>query len=328
MNTPQKVLITGANGFIGRAIAERFLQLGVSVVGVDLHANPALNVHAGSVAQAGDWQKLAKGCDVIIHTAAVVSNTATAPLYRQVSVGSVRHVINAAIAADASRVVHLSSIAAYGLDFEHLRHETDDIGVLTGHPYCDAKAASEHAALAAHAAGDMDCTIVRPGDVYGPASRPWVLIPLELIKKNQLILPAQGRGIFSPVYIDNLLDGMVAAATHSQAAGQIYNITDGVGVSCREFFAHHWRWAGKRGSIPCLPTRLAQGMTKSGEWMFRHVLRQPTEISSSSLAMLTRQATYSIAKAQQQLGYCPQVNLAEGIRRTEAWVKDQGLMGR
>ena len=54
MNTPQKVLITGANGFIGRAIAERFLQLGVSVVGVDLQANPALNVHAGSVAA---WSK-------------------------------------------------------------------------------------------------------------------------------------------------------------------------------------------------------------------------------------------------------------------------------
>ncbi|RYZ97859.1 MAG: NAD(P)-dependent oxidoreductase, partial [Moraxellaceae bacterium] len=197
MAIPQKVMITGANGFIGRAIAQRFLELGSSVVGVDLQANPAMNVYSGNVAVAGEWQKLAKGCDLVIHTAAVVSNTASAELYREVSVGSVRKVIEAAIYGDASRVLHFSSIAAYGLDFATQRTETDDICLLTGHPYCDAKAASEHAVLAAHASGDMACTIIRPGDVYGPGSRPWVLIPLSLIRKNQFLLPAKGQGVFS-----------------------------------------------------------------------------------------------------------------------------------
>lgn len=327
MSTPQKIFVTGANGFIGRAISQRFLQMGIPVVGVDLQANPALNVHAGNVAQAGDWQRLAKGCDLVIHTAAVVSNTATAELYRQVSVGSVRHVINAAIDGDASRVMHLSSIASYGLDFNRTRTETDDICLLSGHPYCDAKAASEHAALAAHAAGEMACTVIRPGDVYGPGSRPWVLIPLDLIQKNQFLLPMQGRGVFSPVYVDNLLDGIVAAAIHNQAAGQIYNLTDGVDVTCLDFFAHHWRWAGKRGKPVCLPTSLAQGLTKGSEWLLRSVLQQHTEISGSSLAMLTRRAGYSIAKAQQQLGYQPQVDLATGMQRTEDWLRQQQLIG-
>lgn len=327
MRTPQKVLVTGAGGFIGRAVTERFLQMGSHVIGVDLQANPALNIHSGNVAQAGDWQILAQGCDLVVHTAAVVSNTATAEMYRQVSVGSVRHVVDAAVRGDASRVIHFSSIAAYGLDFDRAQTEQDDICLLTGHPYCDAKAASEHAALAAHAAGQIACTIIRPGDVYGPASRPWVTIPLQLIQKNQFLLPMHGRGVFSPVYIDNLIDGTVAAATQDQAAGQIYNLTDGVDVACLDFFAHHWRWAGKRGRPICLPTGVAQQLTSSSEWLIRQVLRQPTEISRSSLAMLTRRAGYSIAKAQQQLGYQPQVDLATGIQRTERWLRQQNLIG-
>lgn len=326
-NLPQKVLITGANGFIGRALSQRFLQMGVPVVGVDLQENQNFNVHVGNVAHAGEWQKLAKGCDLVVHTAAVVSNTATAKLYQQVSVGSVRHVIDAAMYGEANRVIHLSSIASYGLDFTRTRTEKDDICTLSGHAYCDAKAASEHAALAAHAAGEMACTIIRPGDVYGPGSRPWVLLPLELMKKNQFILPMHGRGIFSPVYIDNLLDGVIAAATQGHAAGQIYNITDGVDVACLDFFAQHWRWLGKHGKPICLPTPVAQALTKSTEWLLQRALRQSTEISASSLAMLARQAGYSIQKAKQQLGYQPRIDLAQGMQQTEQWLRAEKIIG-
>ena len=326
MKIPSKVFITGANGFIGRALMERFRKVGSVVVGVDLSANHELGVYAGNVASAGEWQQLAKGCDLVIHTAAVVSNSAPAELYRQVSLGSVRLVLDAAIQGGASRFVHLSSIASYGLDFTTERKETDAISLLSGYAYCDAKAASEHAALAAHAAGEIDCTIIRPGDVYGPGSRPWVLIPLDMIKKRQFILPAQGRGVFSPVYIDNLLDGMVLAATNPAAAGHIFNITDGLSLSCNEFFSHHWRWAMKDGTIPVMSTRTAQMITSAGEFVLNGLLKKNTEISSGSLAMLTRQAGYSIQKAQTMLQYQPAISLKEGMMKTEQWLIQQGLI--
>jgi nucleoside-diphosphate-sugar epimerase len=326
MQIPAKVFITGANGFIGRAIADRFRALGSGVVGVDLNANRELNVHAANVAQPGDWQALAKGCELVIHTAAVVSNAAPAALYRSVSLGSARLAVQAAAQGDASRFLHLSSIAAYGLDFDSDRTESDDIALLSGFPYCDAKAASEHPVLAAHAAGEIACTIVRPGDVYGPGSRPWVLIPLEMMKKRQFLLPAGGRGLFSPVYIDNLLDGMVAAALNPAGSGQIFNITDGQSVPCLDFFTPHWRWAGHRGKPPVLPTAVAKTVTRAGEFLLNDVLKRNTEISAGSLAMMTRRAGYSIAKAERVLGYRPAVGLEAGLQRTGEWLLQQRLV--
>jgi nucleoside-diphosphate-sugar epimerase len=94
-----------------------------------------------------------------------------------------------------------------------------------------------------------------------------------------------------------------------------------------DFFSHHWRWADKSGKPLVLPTRLAQELTRGSEWIFRKVLQQPTEISSSSLAMLTRSSSYSIAKAQTQLHYQPKIDLLTGMQQTERWLHDHKMIG-
>ncbi|MBA2349602.1 MAG: NAD-dependent epimerase/dehydratase family protein, partial [Solirubrobacterales bacterium] len=73
MSTPRRVFITGASGFIGRALAEHYRQAGAQVRGMDLRADPAAGVVAGDLAIAGPWQEHAGGCDLVINTAAVVS---------------------------------------------------------------------------------------------------------------------------------------------------------------------------------------------------------------------------------------------------------------
>src|SRR5205814_2467530 len=92
-------------------------------------------------------------------------------------------------------------------------------------PYTDTKIAGEQIVLQAHAAGELECTVVRPGDVYGPRSRPWVVLPLEAIRRRQLVLPARGRGLVSPVYVDDLVEGYVRAAREPAAAGQVITVT-------------------------------------------------------------------------------------------------------
>jgi nucleoside-diphosphate-sugar epimerase len=319
-----RVFLTGGRGFIARALAQRYRADGAEVAGVDLVADPEHGIVAGDVTAPGAWQEHMAGSDLVIHTAAVVSNAVDLDTCWRVNVLGTRTAIAAAAQAGVGRVVHISSIRAFsdlgypdGVDEQH-PVRTD------GNAYVDTKVASEQVALQAHAAGEVPCTVIRPGDVYGPGSRPWTLLPLEIIKANRFLLPAMGRGVFSPVYIDNLVDGLRLAAEQPQAAGQVFTLSDGIGVSCREFFSHYFRMLGKRGPV-CLPTPLAVGLA-SGAGAVERLRGRQSEINATSMRYFARRGTYSIAKARRLLGYEPTVSLDEGMRRTEVWLRERGLL--
>jgi nucleoside-diphosphate-sugar epimerase len=320
--TASRVFITGASGFIGAALTERFAALGAEVRGVDVCADPSRSIVAGDIAEPGDWQAHATGCELIIHTAAIVSMRGSDPgaVWRTNALGT-RYVLDAARGAGAARVVHLSSVTVFGFAFPDGVDEsypTQPNGV----PYVDTKIASEALVLRAHAAGEIAGTIVRPGDVYGPRSRPWTVLPVEELVRRRFILPALGRGIFSPVYIDNLIDGIVAACEPAGAGG-VFTLTDGVGVTTREFFGYYARLLGRR--LPVLPTGAAAALASAAALGAR-VTGQETEVNAAAARYLARTGTYAIDRARATLGYDPQVSLAEGMDRTAVWLREQGLV--
>jgi 2-alkyl-3-oxoalkanoate reductase len=319
---PARVFITGANGFIARALATRLRELGAQVSGVDLTASPADQVVAGSTVEPQRWADHLRGVDVVVHTAALVSNAAPLDKAWEVNVLGTQRVLRAAAAAGVARFVHLSSIAAYGFDFANGVDESDPVRV-SGYSYVDTKVNSEHVVLAAQAAGEIATTIIRPGDVWGPESRPWTIIPLEMIGKGQMILPAHGKGIFSPVYIDNLVDGVILALASDDAVGQIFNLTDGYGISCADYFGRLATMAA--GKVRTLPTPAALRLaTVLGAVQRR--LGMQSELTAATVGMLRRTGTYSIEKARTKLGFEPAVSLDEGMRRVEQWARAEGLI--
>lgn len=319
-----RVFITGANGFIGRALAAHLLERGDDVCGVDIRPDPSRGVVAGDISAAGDWQDAVAGADVVLHTAALVSNVPTLDEAWRVNTLGTRRVLDAAVAANVGRFVYVSSVRAFSdLGFPDGVTEEQPLRP-DGNPYVDTRIATEQAVLQAHAAGEIPVTIVRPGDVYGPGSRPWTILPIEMIKANRFILPAMGKGIFSPVYIDDLVDGILRAAEVPDAAGQVFTLSGGVGVTCSEFFGHYYRMLGKRGPV-VVPTRVAIGLAHGFETV-SGLLRTSTEANPTSVRYLCRTGTYSIDKARRILGYDPKVDLDEGMRRVQGWLTEQGMV--
>ncbi len=319
-----RVFVTGANGFIGGAVAERFAAAGAQVAGVDFSADPSRAVLAGDVAERGAWQDAFAGADIVVHTAAIVSNAYDGDESWRINVLGTRHVVEAAATAGVPRLVHLSSVRAFS-DLGFPDGVTEDHPVRPdGNPYVDTKIASEQVVLQAHAAGEIEAAVVRPGDVYGPGSRPWTVLPLEIIRSNRFILPARGRGIFSPVYIDDLVTGLTLAAEHPAAAGHVFTMGPARGVPAKEFFGHYFRMLGKRGPL-CLPTPVAVAAASLAGTAER-LRGNRTEINATSMRYLARPGGYSIDKARRLLGYEPQVDLAEGMRRTESWLREQRLL--
>lgn len=316
--------ITGANGFIGRALAAHFGAAGWSVRGVDRVADPARGVVSGDTTEPAGWERHLDGCEVLLHTAAVVSNAVAADVQWTVNVLGTRRVIEAATRARVGRVVHLSSVRAYGdLGFPPLVDESWPLRP-DGHAYVDTKVASEAVAFQAHAAGDVAVTVIRPGDVYGPGSRPWTVIPVEETRKGRLILPAGGKGVFSPVFVDDVVHGIFLAATHPDASGQAFNLPGPVPVTCAEFFGHYARMQG----LPpqrTVPTAVAVALA-SAVGTFERMRGRPSELNAETVRYLTRTGGYSRAKAQRVLAWIPRVGLADGMDVTERWLRAEGLI--
>ena len=319
-----RVCITGASGFIGRALAERWRELGVDVIGIDRVPDPGHGVQGGDISQPGAWQKAAVGCDLVVHTAALVGMPSDVSGFWAVNVRGTRLAVEAARDAGVKRFVHFSSVVTFGLDFPDGVDERWPVQP-TGVAYVDTKIAAEQVVLQAHAAGELEVTVVRPGDVYGPASRPWTVLPIELLKARRLMLPARGRGIHSPVFVDDLVGGVVSAATSEEAAGQVITLSGGVGVETRDFFGYYARMLGRRG-VPAVPTAalLAGAAVQDRIARMRGALNELTPDGVRYLAL--RRGTYGIAKAHELLGWAPAVGLEEGMERTEEWLRAQRLI--
>jgi nucleoside-diphosphate-sugar epimerase len=320
----ERVFITGALGFIGRALADRLRSGGWEVAGVDVRADPARGVVAGDVSEPCGWQREVAASALVIHTAAIVSNVPGLAEQWRVNVLGTRRALDAAYDAGVRRFVHLSSVRAFSdRDFPDGVEESWPVRP-DGSAYVETKIASEQVALQAHAAGEVEVTVVRPADVYGPGSRPWTLVPLELIRSGRALLPARGRGIFSPVYIDNLVDGIELAARHPEAAGEVFTISDGRAVTTAEFFGYYREMLGA-GRITRVPTAVATALAAVAATVNR-LRGHPTEETPEAVRYLARQGTYSIEKARRVLGYEPRVSLDEGMRRTEAWLRERSLV--
>ena len=321
----RRVSITGAAGFIGTALAARYREEGWEVAGIDVRADAERGIVAGDIAEPGAWQEAARGCDLVVHTAAIVSNTATIDDAWRVNVRGTRHVLDAARDAGVSRVVVFSSLAVYSHDRDGGVDEQTPVRP-TGAVYGDTKIAAEQVAFQAHASGEVAVTVVRPGDVYGPGSRPWTVLPVAMLRRRQVVLPARGRGRFVPVYVDDLVEAVVRAAAHPDAAGHVFAVTGGCSVSTREFFGHYSRMLGLRPP-PVASTRVAVAVAETIGRTLR-ALGRPSEANAATMRMLSATGDVSIAKAREVLGWAPRIDLEEGMRRTEAWLAAEGYLPR
>jgi len=309
------VAVTGAGGFIGTAMCRRLVAEGHEVVGIDVDPAAAARVTAtgaqfrrADVADRGAVRGAIDGAMLIVHTAALLPGSGAMADFVRVNVGGTENVCVAARDAGVERLVHLSSVAAWGYDFKTDITEDEPVATRSPNPYIATKAASE---LIARKYG---ATIVKPGDVYGPGSQPWVVLPIELIKAGRFALPMKGRGIVTLVYVDDLVDCVYRALTLPEGAGGVFTAWDGRPVTAREFFEHHARLLGKDG-VRTAPAAI-----------LRPVLRLTPGVDPGDLQFLMRRAVYPNARAREVLGWEPRVTLEEGMRRTEDWLREERLL--
>ncbi len=333
--TGTRVFVTGANGFVGRALMARCAALGADTVGVDFRADDERGVRGGDINSPEAWAEHIRGCDIVVHTAAIVTNNVDPAEAWHVNVVGTRRVLDAASAAGVARFVYVSTMgAARFAQIETAAVERSLPGeplderwplMPVGNSYTDTKIAAEHVVLAAHGAGRIAATVIRPADIYGPGCRPWVLEPLAAVRGGKFLLPNHGKGLFTAIYVDDLVDGIIAAATNADAAGHIFHLGGEAPITTGEYFGHFYRMLGKAGPPKAYSTRTATVIAEAARLVFR-LRGKHTELGRGVMQMLNKSRPVSNTKAHEMLGWWPEVDLDEGMRRTEEWLRAEGLL--
>jgi nucleoside-diphosphate-sugar epimerase len=271
---PRRVLLTGASGFIGCRVAE-LLRLREKCEVRALVNNPGnasrlarldLEMVQASLDARSDPRKLVEGCDAVVHCA-IGTEYADSRRIFDVTVGGTRQLAEAALKAGVKRFVHLSTISVYGddSDLTGTLDEAIPARPASGSVYGASKLQAER--IVAKLAGrGLPAVIFRPARVFGPFGRTFVTRPIQAIAQGRFQWLGSPDVPCDMVYVDNVAEAILRAiaAPAERVVGQVFNVSDGLGMTWREFY-HQLAFALSL-DVASTPISPARPPRRGGAW--------------------------------------------------------------
>ncbi len=316
-----RVLVTGANGFVGKALCANLLGAGHEAWGLVRSPGSCIPGVREWVLSGPDfcgvdvaWPRDVR-FDTVLHLAArvhMMRDAATDPLaaYRATNVEGMLRLARAAAHAGVRRFVFLSSVKALG-EIEPSRPWREDDAPVPVDPYGRSKLEAERALqifCESPDSGGMQWVILRPPLVYGPGVRANFLRLMQAIDRG-IPLPV-GRAIAprSLVYLDNLADALGHCAFDARAAGNVFHVTDGEDLSVHALVGRLARLLGRPARRVAVPVALLRSLAK--------ILGRRDEIDR-----LVSPLRLDSGKLRKLLDWNPPYSVDAGLAATVTWYR-------
>ena len=320
-------MVTGATGFTGGHLARALKSRGHAVRALVRNLDKAqplaqagIELFAGDIADAESVKRAVAGSDVVYHIAAVYRE-ARHPMdyYRRINVEGTRNVLDAVAGGHVGRVVHCSTVGVHG-DVQMFPAD-EDSPFAPDDIYQVTKLAGEVVVRERIAAG-LPGVIFRPQGIYGPGDRRFLKL-FSTIYRGTFRMIGSGKVLYHMTYVSDLVDGIILCGEHPDAVGQTYILGGPHHTTLNELVETVADVMGKkvrRGRIPVAPVMVA---AVACEWLCKPFGIEPP-LYPRRLDFFIKSRAFSIAKAQRELGYQPQVTLEDGLRRTFEWYQKMG----
>ena len=332
----RRVLVTGASGFIGGWIVRGLHERGYAVRALYRRERPpeplaalaasGVELLRGDLSREGEVRSAARGEEAVVHAAGLATDWGPAELFFRQNVESTSRLLAASRAAGCRVFLYLGSAAVHGFGPHHRSTEEGPYYAPVS-AYQISKHQAEEAVLAANAPG-FRTAVLRPANVYGPGDTTTFYRLLAGQERGIRAILSRGRRLTSVVYIEDLLQAVVLALESEAAAGQVFNITSGEQVSWGELMGYSATLLGVHPWLELpLPLGRALAALLSGVYRLLGIRRDPP-LTPYRWAHVAYDFDFSIEKARRLLGYRPQVDWREGLRRTvEAYREERSSRG-
>ncbi|MFG3116915.1 GDP-mannose 4,6-dehydratase [Streptomyces sp. NPDC048197] len=312
----RRVLVTGAEGFIGSTLVDLLVEAGAEVRAF-VHYKPyaekgnlasylrpggPVEMVAGDVRDAGRVADAVAGCDTVFHLAALIGipySYDSPGAYVQTNVVGTENVAEACRRHAVRRLVHTSTSEVYGT--ARTAPIAEDHPLQPQSPYSASKIGADMTALSNWHAFELPVTVVRPFNTYGPRQSARAVIPTILAQ-----LHAGAReiklGSLTPTrdftYVTDTAAGFLALAGCDRALGQVVNLGTGREIAIGALAEALIAASGRDAEVVVDPARLRP--------------------SGSEVERLLSDNS----RAREWSGWQPEVSLEEGLKRTSAWVAE------
>jgi nucleoside-diphosphate-sugar epimerase len=316
-----RAFVTGGSGFVGGRLLDVLARGGHTAVGLARSDRAAAAVAAhGATAVRGDLHDAAAlragmaGADLVVHAAAKLTGGARELAeYHRVNVAGTRAVVDAARAAGVAQLVYVSTeqvVMSRGplvRADETLPYPDRPIG-----PYAATKQGGERVVR------EAGMVVVRPRMVWGRGDTTLLPVVVDAVRSGRLRWIGGGRQLTSTCHVDNVVEGILAAAERGRP-GEVYFLTDGEPVVFREFWSALLASQGVEPPTGTLPRGVAMALAGAAETAWR-LLRRPGEppLDRMTVALLGDECTVDDGKARRELGYEGRTSVAAGLAELRA----------
>ena len=318
-----RILVTGASGMLGRAVAQRLIGRGdrVRVFQRRPAGIPGAEEVLGDVTRPGELVSAVDGMDAVVHLAAKVTVTGPWRDFVRANVDGVNHLVEAMRTAGVRTLVHVSSpsVAHHGSALFGVGAGPADPDRTRGH-YAHSKALGELLALGSDGP-QLAVVAIRPHLVWGPGDTQLVARIVERARRGRLAVIGTGAALIDTTYVDNAAAAMVAAVDRIGAArGQALVVSNGEPRPVGELFEQLCAAAGVAPPRRRVPFRVAWTAGAAVDAAWSALRRQDDPPITRFLAeQLATAHWFDQRRTRRLLGWTPEIDLDTGLARLASW---------
>ncbi|HRJ41174.1 MAG: NAD-dependent epimerase/dehydratase family protein [Caldilineaceae bacterium] len=323
-----KVLVTGATGFLGQALARRLCGLGADVSG--LGRNPAVLARleregirpiSADLADGEAIRAACQGQEIVFHAGALAAPWGKREDFYKSNVLGTQNVTAGCEASGVQRLVHVSTPSVYfGLDSLESVREDAPLPARPVNEYARTKLLAEGEVDRAFGRG-LPVITIRPRAIFGPGDTTILPRLIARLKTGRLPIIGDGRNVIDMTYVENVVDALLLCAASPLATlGKKYNITNGEPTPLWPLIEKLCMALSYPYPKRHIPYPLADGVAALLEVVYCLLPGQPEPpLTRYSVALLAKNTTLDISAARRELGYQPRVSVAEGFQDFVEW---------